>query len=402
MASPDIPFDSLLLDSLILLGAAVVAVPFFRRFGLGSVLGYLCAGVVIGPDMLGLIADPGATHTASEFGVVMLLFIIGLELSPGRLWVMRRQVFGYGGLQVLLSTALLAGAALFWLEEWRSTLVVSLGLALSSTAVGLQLLSERKQITAAHGRQGFAILLFQDLIAIPLLAVIPLLASGAADAPRDEIVQRALATVGVIGLIVIGGRFLLRPMFRAVARAQSVEVFSASALLVVLGAAWLVQSVGLSMGLGAFLAGVLLAESEFRHELESHIEPFKGLLLGLFFMSVGMHVDLDVIVALPWTVLAGVVLLLSLKAAVLYATGAIAGLAHEGRLQLVGLLSMGGEFAFVVFAEASRAQLLSATQRDVLVVIVGVSMALTPLLLMWIDRTHPRATPVNQIGRAHV
>lgn len=389
------PLENLLLDSLILLAAAVVAVPLFRRFGLGSVLGYLCAGVVIGPDVLALIADPGATHTLSEFGVVMLLFIIGLELSPARLWVMRRQVFGFGGLQVILSTALLAGAALFWLDEWRSTLIVSLGLALSSTAVGLQLLSERKQITSAHGRQAFAILLFQDLIAIPLLAVIPLLASGAADAPRDELVQRALATIGVIGLIVIGGRFFLRPMFRAVAKAQSVEVFSASALLVVLGAAWLVQSVGLSMGLGAFLAGVLLAESEFRHELESHIEPFKGLLLGLFFMSVGMYVDLDVIVALPWTVLAGILLLLSMKAAVLYVTGAVADLAHDGRLQLVGLLSMGGEFAFVVFAEASRVQLLSATQRDVLVVVVGVSMALTPLLLMWIDRSQTRALPVS-------
>lgn len=273
--------------ALVFLLAAVLAVPLFRHLGLGAVLGYLAAGVLIGPHVLAPVPDPEAILTLSEFGVVMLLFVIGLELSPARLWVMRRQVFGVGGSQVF-GSALLLGLLLASSDwGWKATAVIALGLALSSTAVGLQLLAERRELTADYGRLAFAILLFQDIIAIPLLAAIPLLGEAKAAAQSAPSADAVFKAVGVIALVILLGRWLLRHLFRAVARAQSVEVFSASALLVVVGTAWLMESIGLSMGLGAFLAGVLLADSEFRHELESHIEPFKGLFLGLFFIAVG-------------------------------------------------------------------------------------------------------------------
>ncbi len=364
-----------LADALVFLIAAVIAVPLFRRLGLGAVLGYLAAGVVIGPHVLGF------------FGVVMLLFIIGLELSPARLWVMRRQVFGIGSLQVGVSAALIGGAIALWGLGWKASLVVGMGLALSSTAVGLQLLAERKALTADYGRIAFAVLLFQDAVAIPLLALIPLLGEAKAAEQAAPGIDAVLKAVGVILAIVIGGRYLLRPLFRIVARAQAVEVFTASALMVVAGSAFLVQQAGLSMALGAFLAGVLLAESEFRHELESHIEPFKGLLLGLFFMAVGMSIDLGVIVAEPGQVVIGTLALLAIKFVVLWGVGRQAAKLKAGApLQLAAVLSMGGEFAFVVFSEAGRAGLLAPAESSLLVVIVGMSMAATPLLLMAVDR----------------
>lgn len=379
--------DGFLADALIFLIAAVIAVPLFRRLGLGAVLGYLAAGVVIGPHVLGFINDPASVLAASEFGVVMLLFIIGLELSPARLWVMRRQVFGAGSLQVLISAVLIGGVIALWGLGWKASLVVGMGLALSSTAVGLQLLAERKALNADHGRTAFAILLFQDVFAIPLLALIPLL--GVAKAAEQSVPDLAavVKAVAVILAIVIGGRFLLRPLFRVVARTKAVEVFTASALLVVAGSAFLVQQAGLSMALGAFLAGVLLAESEFRHELESHIEPFKGLLLGLFFMAVGMSIDLGVVSAKPLLVTGGTAALLAIKLLVLWSVGrTAAGLRGGASLQLAAVLAMGGEFAFVVFSEAGRAGLLVPADASLLVVIVGMSMAATPLLLLLVDR----------------
>jgi glutathione-regulated potassium-efflux system protein KefB len=388
--------------ALLFLIAAVIAVPLFRYLGLGAVLGYLAAGVAIGPHVLGLVPDPDAILAASEFGVVMLLFIIGLELSPARLWVMRRQVFGSGALQVFASAALLGALLALLSSGWKTPFIVAMALALSSTAVGLQLLAERKELTTTHGRLAFSILLFQDIIVIPLLAVIPLLgeARAAARSTPDWIaVANALLAIAAVILI---GRWLLRHLFRAVARAQSVEVFTASALLVVAGTAWLMHGVGLSMGLGAFLAGVLLADSEFRHELESHIEPFKGLLLGLFFIAVGMTIDLKVITQGPLVVLAGVLGLLSIKAAVLFAVGRLAGLDGRAAAQLAAIMSMGGEFAFVILAEAFKAGLLDAAPRDRLVVIVGLSMAATPPLLLalgrWL-RTHPSSSPARQPDR---
>ena len=372
---------------LVFLVAAVIAVPLFRRLGLGAILGYLVAGVAIGPDGLKLVPDPEDVLAASEFGVVMMLFIIGLELSPARLWVLRRKVFGTGGLQVLLSAAAIGGVIAFFTVGWKAPLIIGLGLALSSTAVGLQLLAERKELGADHGRVAFAILLFQDLVAIPLLAAIPLLGQAKALAQSAPPMASVLNAVVVIAAVVIGGRFVLRQLFRVVARAQMVEVFSASALLVVAGTAWLMQWAGLSMGLGAFLAGVLLADSEFRHELESHIEPFKGLFLGLFFIAVGMSIDLDVVTDQPALIAGGVLALLLVKSLVLVAVGrSFGGLPWRSALMLGGVLAMGGEFGFVVFAEALKAGLIDADLRDQLFVIVGLSMAATPLLLMALAR----------------
>lgn len=376
--------------ALIFLLAAVIAVPLFRHLGLGAVLGYLAAGIAIGPHALGLVPDPEAILAASEFGVVMLLFVIGLELSPARLWVMRRQVFGTGAIQVFGTTALL-WACLFWIDDsWKTLLIVCMGLALSSTAVGLQLLAERKELTSSHGRLAFAVLLFQDIIAIPLLAAIPLLGEAKAAAQSAPDWHAVGNAVLAIAAVILGGRWLLRYLFRAVARTQLVEVFTASALLVVIGTAWLMHSVGLSMGLGAFLAGLLLADSEFRHELESHIEPFKGLLLGLFFIAVGMSIDLQVVARDPLSIAAGVAALLALKLLVLWLTGRAFGLDARAALQLGVVLGMGGEFAFVVFAEGLKAGLLEPALRDTLVVIVGLSMAATPPLAIALGRWFTR------------
>jgi glutathione-regulated potassium-efflux system protein KefB len=376
---------------LIFLLAAVLAVPVFRRFGLGAVLGYLFVGGVLGPYGFRVVADPSSTLAISELGVVMLLFVIGLELSPQRLWVMRRAVFGIGGLQVALSAALLGGAAWALGIDGRAALVVGLGLALSSTAVGLQILAERKALASSYGRLAFAILLLQDLVAIPLLALIPLLGHGQSSGePAGPAIFRAL---GTIVAVVVLGRLLLRQLFRAVAWTGMAEVFTATALLVVVGTAWLVQLGGLSMGLGAFLAGVLLADSEFRHELEAQIEPFKGLLLGLFFIAVGMSIDLRRVMAEPALIGAGVAALLLAKGAVLLAVGWRPGnLRAREALMLGAVLALGGEFAFVVFGEAQRAGLLDAVLRDRLVAIVSLSMAVTPLLVIGVAqllKTHP-------------
>lgn len=372
---------------LVFLIAAVVAVPLFRRLGLGAILGYLAAGVAIGPDGLSLVPDPDDVLAASEIGVVMLLFVIGLELSPARLWVMRRKVFGTGGLQVFVSAAAIAAIAALGVEGWKAPLVIGMGLALSSTAVGLQLLAERKELTTEHGRVAFAILLFQDLIAIPLLAAIPLLGAAKALERSTPPIDSVVVAVVAILAIVVGGRFLLRHLLRVVARARSVEVFTASALLVVVGNAWIMDQAGLSMGLGAFLAGVLLAESEFRHELESHIEPFKGLFLGLFFIAIGMSIDLDVIGEQPAMIAAGVVGLLALKIVVLLTLGRFTGgLDLRQSMQLGAVLAMGGEFGFVVFAEGLKAGLIEPALRDQLFVVIGLSMAATPLILLAVSR----------------
>jgi monovalent cation:proton antiporter-2 (CPA2) family protein len=369
--------------ALVLLLAAVIAVPVFKRLGLGAVLAYLAAGVVLGPDGLGFVQDTERILNAAEIGVVMLLFLIGLELSPARLKLMRHAVFGAGAAQVAL-TALPLGALLLCLHmNWKSALVVGLALALSSTAVGLQLLAERKALNSDYGRLGFAILLFQDLIAIPLLAAIPLLGGAKNDTLTWTEVAQAL---GALALVVLCGRFALRHLFRVVARTRMPEVFTASALLVVLGTAWFLQEAGLSPSLGAFLAGVLLADSEFRHELEAQIEPFQSLLLGVFFIAVGMGIDLDRIVAEPWLITGGVATLLLVKFSLLVGIGRVARLPLRSALLLGSLLWLGGEFAFVVFTEAQRVQLLDDANHDRLVAVVGVSMALTPLLLIGMQR----------------
>lgn len=372
--------------ALVFLLAAVIAVPLFKRFGLGAVLGYLAAGVVLGPDGVRVIADAEPVLAASEIGVVMMLFVIGLELSLPRLKVMRKSVFGAGGLQVALTGAALGGLALLGNLSWQAALVIGLGLAFSSTAVSLQLLAERKTLGSEHGRLAFAILLFQDLAAIPLIAAIPLLGKAAATTP-EPIWIATLKAIAAIGVVIIGGRYLLRQLFRGAARIGVPEMLTASALLAVLGAAWVMQLAGLSMGLGAFLAGVLLADSEFRHEIESQIEPFKGLLLGLFFMAVGMSIDIDRVVDEPVVIAVGVAVLLAVKFAILVAVGLRAGrLDLREALRLGSVMALGGEFAFVIFTEADKVDLIDAAMHDRLVAIVGVSMALTPLLMIAVAR----------------
>ncbi|MDE2155923.1 MAG: monovalent cation:proton antiporter-2 (CPA2) family protein [Xanthomonadaceae bacterium] len=368
--------------ALVFLLATVIAVPLTKRFRLGSVLGYLLAGVVIGPQLLGLVDDTAGVSTISQFGVVLMLFVIGLELSPQRLWVMRRPVFGTGLLQVL-SAALAIGATAYFLFglSGRAATIVGGSLALSSTAFGLQILAERKEAGSAYGRQVFAILLFQDLAAIPLIAVVPLLAASSAVRGFDAI--GVLRTIGVIVAVVVGGRYLLRPVFRFVARADAVEVSTATALLVVMGTAWVMERAGVSATLGAFLAGVLLADSEYRHEMESHIEPFKGLLLGLFFISVGMSMDLSLLLHRPLPVLGLVLGLLLLKGVLLWPLARLpGGLDRSDTLRLVVLLACGGEFAFVLLRLAADRQLIGLVQRDALVLAISLSMALTPLLVV--------------------
>lgn len=377
---------SLLQATLVLLLAAVFVVPLAKRLQLGAVLGYLIAGVVIGPAALQLIHNPENVAHFSEFGVVLLLFIIGLELSPRRLWLMRKSVFGVGLAQVALSGLVIGGVAyLGFSQPWQVSVVLGLGLALSSTAFGLQILAERKQLNSPHGRLAFAILLFQDIAAIPLIALVPLLSGGmGADDAATPSVLRILATIAAV---IVGGRYLLRPVFRMVAKTGLQEVSTATALLVVVGTAWLMDAVGVSMALGAFLAGLLLADSEYRHELESQIEPFKGLLLGLFFISVGMSADVKLLVTMPLAVLGLTTLLMVIKLPILALVGsALGGLDRRSALKLGIVLAAGGEFAFVIFQIAKDQQLLSSELHSTLILAITLSMALTPLLIILLSK----------------
>jgi glutathione-regulated potassium-efflux system protein KefB len=365
------------------LTAAVIAVSLSKRWGLGAVLGYLGAGALIGPHLLNLTPNMSKASEFSDLGVILLMFVIGIEVSPQRLWLMRRSVFGVGTLQVVLSALVLGGIAFAAELTWKPALIVGLGLALSSTAIGLQTLAERKELGSPHGRMAFAILLFQDVAAIPILALIPLLGTHDAAGDFSSDLIAALRIVGVIAAVVVGGRYLLRPIFRIVASTQIAEVFTATALLVVLGTAWLMQLAGIQMSLGAFLAGLLLADSEYRHEVESQIEPFKGLLLGLFFLSVGVSLDLDLARSRPLEIGAIVAIILIVKSLILIALGRLSGkLDITQSLRLAAVLAGGGEFAFVVLNLAQQDALLDANQHDLLIVAVTVSMALTPLAVM--------------------
>ena len=375
---------SILAESAIYLAAAVIAVPLFSRLGFGSVLGYLAAGAAIGPWGLRLVGDVDGILHFSEFGVVLLLFVIGLELQPARLWTMRHGVFGLGGIQVAATAAVIAGVGGLAGLDWRTALTIGLGLSLSSTAFALQMLAEKRQLTTRHGRTAFSILLFQDLAAIPMIALVPLLAGGGAVGGRTQL-DSILTVVLAVGGVVLGGRFLLPHLFRVMARTGVREIFTASALLVVIAMALLMQAVGLSMALGAFLAGVLLAESEFRHELEADIEPFKGLLLGLFFIAVGMSVNFGVLLTKPGLVLALVVGLTACKFAILFGTGIASGHDRRSALYLAAAISQGGEFAFVIFGIAVGAGVLQADMSQLLILVVTLSMAVTPFLFIAVD-----------------
>ena len=389
---------NLLQAAVVFLFAAVLTVPLAKRLQLGAVLGYLLAGVLIGPAVLGLIGNPQSVMHISELGVVLLLFIIGLELSPRRLWVMRKAVFGVGLAQVLL-TASVIGVLAFYLfgQKLNSAIVLGLGLALSSTAFGLQSLAERKELNSPHGRLAFAILLFQDIAAIPLIAMVPLLAGSDHTTTAAQDLNHGLQVLGSIAVVIIGGRYLLRPVFRIVAKTGLREVSTATALLVVIGTAWLMELVGVSMALGAFLAGLLLADSEYRHELESQIEPFKGLLLGLFFISVGMGANIGLLFSTPFVVLGLTLLLIAIKLPLLYAVGQMVGeLNRESAVRLGVVLAAGGEFAFVVFKIGRDQGLFAPHLYDVLVLTITLSMALTPLLLLLCPKLfRPKTKPVE-------
>ncbi|KAA0947692.1 MULTISPECIES: monovalent cation:proton antiporter-2 (CPA2) family protein [unclassified Pseudomonas] len=375
---------NLLQAAVVFLFAAVLTVPLAKRLQLGAVLGYLLAGVIIGPSVLGLVGNPQSVSQFSELGVVLLLFIIGLELSPKRLWVMRKAVFGVGLAQVML-TGTVIGVLALWVfgQSWNSAIVLGLGLALSSTAFGLQSLAERKELNQPHGRLAFAILLFQDIAAIPLIAMVPLLAGSNHTTTAAQDLNHGLQVLGSIVVVIIGGRYLLRPVFRIVAKTGLREVSTATALLVVIGTAWLMELVGVSMALGAFLAGLLLADSEYRHELESQIEPFKGLLLGLFFISVGMGANISLLFSAPIVVLGLTLLLIAIKLPLLFCIGQLAGgLNRESALRLGVVLAAGGEFAFVVFKIGRDQGLFEPRLYDILVLTITLSMALTPLLLL--------------------
>lgn len=375
-----------LTSSLIYLGAAVIAVPLSKALGLGSIIGYLAAGIAIGPWGLRLVSDVESILHFAEFGVVLMLFLVGLELEPRRLWSLRRPIFGWGSAQVAGCALVLFAAAAAAGVPWRIGLVAALGLALSSTAIALQVMGERNLLPTSSGQAGFSILLFQDVAAIPILALLPLLAGGGEAAAESNRWLEALKIVGVIGGIVLGGRLLLRPLLRWIAKSDTPEIFTATALLLVVAIAALMQLVGLSMALGAFLAGVLLAESEYRRELETDIEPFKGLLLGLFFIAVGMSIDFGVLMKSPGLMAAIVVAFLALKAAVIYGLSRMMGLPFQERPTFTLLLAQGGEFAFVVFQAAAGNGIFSAETTSLLIGAVAISMLLGPIVLVLLDK----------------
>ena len=386
---------SFLAEAAVLLATAVIVVPLFRRLKLGAVLGYLAAGALIGPWGLGVVPHAEATLSFAELGVVLLLFLVGLELEPSRLWALRQPVFGLGGAQVLVTGLALTALAAWQGQVWQAATVIGFGLAMSSTAIVLAWLGERGQLSSPSGRRAFAILLFQDLAVIPLIALLPLLAPEKIGAANGWVL--AAKGVAAIVLVIVVSRVLVRPMLKLVARFGGREIFTGAALLVVIGASLMMETIGLSMSLGAFLAGVLLADSEFRHELEANVEPFKGLLLGLFFMAVGMSANLAYFAAHPLSVLGVAISLMSIKTALLYALVRGTGTDNADAQRIAVLLAQGGEFAFVLFTAAQVAGILTGETSQFLVLAVTISMLLAPLTFVvherllerWLERRQP-------------
>jgi monovalent cation:proton antiporter-2 (CPA2) family protein len=380
--------EGLLFQTFIYLLAAVATVPIAKQLGLGSVLGYLLAGVIIGPHLLGLVGhgSGGVMHVA-EFGVVMMLFLVGLELRPNLLWRLRGPIIGTGGAQVILTTLVFAGLACAIGLRFKVALAVGMIFSASSTAIALQTLTEKNLLTSKGGQTSFSVLLFQDLAVIPILAILPLLSISGAAVSQSSVHgagaahwQRALLVVGVVAAIVAGGRFLIRPVFRYLASTRLHEIFTAAALLLVVGIALAMLKVGLSPALGTFLAGVVLAESEYRHELESDIEPFKGLLLGLFFISVGASIDLPLVKSQPLTMIGLVLGLLIVKFLVLFCIGKITHLEKSQNFTFAFALAQGGEFAFVLISFAAQNQVIDQRIGNLLVATVALSMVMSPFL----------------------
>ncbi|MBB6338920.1 glutathione-regulated potassium-efflux system protein KefB [Xanthomonas arboricola] len=385
--------SSELINVVALLGAAVVAIPVFRRLGLGSVLGYLAAGLAIGPFGLGLFDDPQAILHVAELGVVMFLFVIGLEMQPSHLWSLRKEIFGLGTLQIAVCALVLTGIGLLLGFTPPVAFVTASGFVLTSTAVVMQLLAERGDVALPPGQKIVAILLFEDLLIVPLLAIVAWMgANGDPHAATQRWQDIGIGLACIVGLVV-AGRWLLNPLFRILAASKAREVMTAAALLVVLGAALLMQVGGLSMAMGAFLAGVLLSESTFRHQIEADIEPFRGILLGLFFLGVGMSLDLHVVAADWRLIVAGVLALMLGKGACIYAVARLMRSDHRQALDRGVLMAQGGEFAFVLFAAASTSGVIDAQVNASLTAIVVLSMALTPLFVLLQRRLTPAAQP---------
>ena len=384
---------SLLLSVIVLLAAGVVAVPLFRRLGLGSVLGYLAAGVVIGPFVLGLVSDSQTILHVAELGVVLFLFVIGLEMQPSRLWAMRGEIFGLGVAQVGVCMLLLWTVGLTLGYPLAPSLIAGTGFVLTSTAIVMQMLEERGTISQPKGRRIIAILLLEDLAIVPLLALVAFLAPGGETATVGDRLVAVGIGLAAIAALVAAGRWLLNPLFGILARSGAREVMTAAALLVVLGAAVLMQSVGLSMAMGAFLAGVMLSELTYRHQLEADVEPFRGILLGLFFLSVGMALDLGVIARNLGLIAVSVVGFMVLKAIGIYVVSRLGRASHAELLERAVLMAQGGEFAFVLYGAAVAVGLLGPEENAVLVAVIIVSMALTPLMVILHDRLAPRVAP---------
>lgn len=375
----------------ILLTAAVVAVPIFRRLGLGSVLGYLAAGLVIGPFGLRLFTDPEAILHVAELGVVMFLFIIGLEMRPAKLWKLRRDIFGLGAAQVILCCALLSGVALLGGLPVAAAVIGASGFVLSSTAVIMKMLDEQGETSTDAGQRAVSILLLEDLAVVPLLAMVAVLASVSGDAATDArpVWLSIVIALAVVAAVVAAGRWLLNPLFQILANTGAREIMTAAALLLVLGTAMFMQWGGLSMAMGAFLAGVLLSESSFRHQLEADIEPFRGILLGLFFLSVGMSLDLSVVVAEWQLIAAGVLAFMAVKAGTIYGVARLFGADNREAIQRAALFAQGGEFAFVLYAAAVAAGVMDGRVSAGMTAIVIISMALTPLVVIAMRRMMP-------------
>jgi glutathione-regulated potassium-efflux system ancillary protein KefC len=383
--------EKLLIDVVVFLLAALVMVPLSIRFGFGSVLGYLLAGVMIGPWVLRLVTDVDAILHFSELGIVLMMFVIGLEMQVAKLWAMRRTIFGYGGIQMALCAGLLTTIFIAFGSPWRIGLTGGLALALSSTAMVIAELQQHKLMDTPAGRAGFGILLFQDMAAIPLIALLPLLGpatAGPAAEPGWLLTAKALAMLAAVALV---GRFLLRYALRPIVRTGVPEIFTAFALLWVIGIALLMEGVHLSMSLGAFLAGVLLADSEYRHEVEADMAPFKGLLLGLFFIAVGMSIDFGALIREPLRIVVLVVALVGVKTAAMWALANRFEVPSTQRAYFAILLSQGGEFAFVVLAAAFAARVIDQRLSSIVTLVVALSMVTTPVLLLahnrlWLPR----------------
>ncbi|WP_417769682.1 monovalent cation:proton antiporter-2 (CPA2) family protein [Stappia sp.] len=366
-------------ESLLFLSATVVAVPFAKRVGLGSVVGYLGAGLAIGPYGFDFIRSAEQVRGVAELGVVLLLFVIGLELEPARLWKMKGDIFGLGTSQVLACGAALVGLLLLAGQPGELAVIAGLGLALSSTAFALQILQERGQLTTSYGQRAFGILLLQDMAIVPLLALIPILSPREADGGGADVLLQVAITIAAVGGVIVAGRYLLTPLFTLLSRARAREVMLAAALLVALGSGGIMHAAGLSMALGAFLAGVMLAESSFRHTLEADIEPFRSLLMGLFFISVGMLLDLGLVME-NWEVVAlGVIAVMGVKGVLIWGLSRIFGSSNADALKIAFTLPQGGEFAFVLFTAAAVAGILSREMLTLLIAVVVLTMLFTPV-----------------------